>query len=78
MGRVKLVMKAAQIEFNWWLIRRERRKGAALLKRGHALSSTKMLRLNRRYSKHCAIAVKAQREYEHFAGNGKIALKMRI
>ena len=77
MGRLKLKLKAAQIEFNWWMIRRERRKGAALLKKGHSHSSTKMLELNRRFSKHCAVALKAQREYECMTDSGGFALKMR-
>ena len=77
MGRLKLKLKAAQIEFNWWMIRRERQKGAALLKKGHSHSSEKMLELNRRFSKHCAVAVKAQHEYEHLAGAGGFALNMR-
>ncbi len=77
MGRLKLKLKAAQIELNWWIIRRERRKGEALLKKGHSHSSAKMLELNRRFSKHCAVAVKAQREYERLAGIGGFALKMR-
>ena len=31
-------------------------------------SSPRMLSLNRRYSKHCAIAIKSQQEYERAVG----------
>ncbi len=78
MVRLKLRLKAAQIELNWWFIRRERRKGADLLNKGHSHSSPKILKLNRRFSKHCAMAMKAQREYDSLARLSGFAPIMRV
>ncbi len=78
MVRLKLRLKAAQIELNWWFIRRERRKGANLLKKGHSHSSPKMLKLNHRFSKHCAMAMKAQRNYERLARQSGFAPILRV
>ena len=68
MERLKLRLLAAKIELQWWYIRRQRQKGNRLLQTGLSLSSQKFLALNQSYSKHCAQAVKAQREYESVTG----------
>ncbi|PKM72749.1 MAG: hypothetical protein CVU91_06890 [Firmicutes bacterium HGW-Firmicutes-16] len=78
MLKLKLRLKAAQIELNWWFIRRERRKGADFLKKGLSHSSPKMLKLNRRFSKHCAMAMKAQSNYERLARLSGLAPIMRV
>jgi len=64
MESFRLKMLAARIEFQWWFIRRERRKGKKLLDSGLSHSSEKLLALNRSFSKHCALAMEAQKEYE--------------
>ena len=68
MKNLKLKLLAAKIELYWWLIKRERQKGNAIMNSGFQHSSPKMLALNRNFSKHCAAAMKAQREYEELAG----------
>lgn len=78
MKRLKLKLKAAQIELNWWFIRRERKKGERLLNKGLSHSSAKMLELNRHFSKHCAIAMKAQRDYERLAESSRFAQKIQV
>ena len=68
MKNLKLKLLAAKIELQWWFIRRERDEGNRLLKSGFSHSSQKFLTLNRRFSKHCTQAMKAQREYERATG----------
>ena len=68
MKKLKLKLLAVRIELHWWFIRRQRQKGKQLLEAGLPYSSQKIVELNRRFSKHCAIAMKAQREYERMAG----------
>ena len=65
MKSLKLKLLAARIELHWWFIRRQRQKGNKLLEAGFPHSSERFLALNRSFSKHCAQAMKAQREYEH-------------
>lgn len=78
MKTLKLKLKVAQIELNWWFIRRERRKGEDLLKKGLSHSSEKMLKLNHRFSKHCAMAMKAQRDYERLVGAYGLSPKIQV
>ena len=78
MKRLKLKLLAAKIELNWWFIRSERRQGNRLLRSGASRCSKKMLSLNRRYSRHCTRALKAQREYERTADMGGAEQRMRI
>jgi len=68
MKNLKLKLLAAKIEFYWWFIKRERQQGNKIMNSGNQHSSPKMLALNRNYSKHCALALKAQREYDELAG----------
>ncbi len=68
MKNLKLKLLAAQIELHWWFIKRQRKKGNKLLESGFSYSSKKILALNRSFSKHCAQAMKAQREYERTSG----------
>jgi len=68
MERLKLRLLAAKNELQWWHIRRQRHKGNRLQRAGFSLSSQKFLALNQSYSKHCAQAMKAQREYESATG----------
>ncbi|NCB74642.1 MAG: hypothetical protein EOM51_07865 [Clostridia bacterium] len=65
MKTLKLRFLAAEIELHWWFIRRQRRKGNALLKAGIPRSSPKINKLNRRYSSRCAKVINAQKKYEH-------------
>lgn len=69
MHYLKRIILAAQIEFNWKLIRKEREKGKKLLAEGNSLSSEKMVSLNKHYSKHCAAATRAQQKYYSLCGN---------
>lgn len=64
MKKLRLRLLAVRIELTWWLIRREREKGRQLLEAGQQHSSKELLKLNRRFSKHCASVMKAQRAYE--------------
>ena len=68
MKKLKLKLLAARIELHWWFIKRERQKANKFVKSGYQHSSSKMLALNQRFSKHCAIALKAQREYDDMVG----------
>ena len=77
MKNLKLKLLAAKIEMHWWFIKREREKGNKMMDSGCSHSSPKMLSLNRRFSKHCAIAIKAQREYDELTGiNGMLQKAM--
>lgn len=68
MKSLKLKLLAAQIELHWWFIRKQREKGKKLLESGYTHSSKKFVALNRSFSKHCAQAMKGQREYERETG----------
>ena len=77
MKSLKLKLLAARIELHWWFIRRQRQKGNKLLESGFPHSSERLLALNRSFSKHCAQAMKAQREYERASGIHLYAEQMR-
>jgi len=70
MKKLRLRLLAARIEWTWWLIARERKKGRELLESGQRHSSKELLKLNQRFSKHCASVMKAQRTYEAAIGLG--------
>ena len=78
MKKLRLRLLAVRIELIWWLIASERKKGRLLLEAGQRYSSKELLKLNRRFSKHCASVMKAQREYEAAAGIGCGDRKVRI
>lgn len=78
MKKLRLKLLAARIELTWWLIARERRRGRMLLQAGQRHSSEGLLKLNRRFSKHCADVMKLQSTYEAAAGIGRGDLKTHI
>ena len=78
MKNLRLTLLAAKIELQWWFIKKQREKGNKLMDSGCNLSSPKMLSLNRRYSKHCTIAIKAQGEYERAMGITKTLQKAEV
>lgn len=63
MAKFKLYFLAAQIEWQWWLIKKERKKGLLLLSRGYALSSCEMVKQNSVLSKRAAKLMNIQSAY---------------
>lgn len=71
MKKFKLMLLGARIEIHWFFIRRQRQQGRRLLEKGKSCASPELVALNRRYSKHCSLAVKAQQAYNSlFQANG--------
>jgi len=68
MKKIKLILLAAQIEWQWWLIKKEREKGRSLLIKGYSLSSCEMVKQNSILSKHSAKLINAQRAYSQVLG----------
>jgi len=62
--KLKLLLLAAEIEWHWRIIEGIRRKGSSVLTEGTALTSRKLLILNRRLSRHSAKTIKKQAAYE--------------
>jgi hypothetical protein len=75
MKKIKLILLAAQIEWQWWLIRKERKKGRSLLSKGYALSSCEMLKQNSVLSKRSAKLIVAQRAYSQILGKAPLTTK---
>ena len=71
MKKLSILFKAVKIEWHWWFIRKERKKGNSLITDGYSLSSSKMLQLNKRLSRHSTKVLKAQREYREMVGTTK-------
>ncbi len=70
MKKLKLRFLALQIEWHWWFIRRARKKGGALLKKGGSFSDQKLYKLNKLLSHHSAKAIRAQSAFENLANFG--------
>lgn len=68
MKDLSIILAAAKIEWHWWFIRMERKKGNSLMVLGYPLSSSKMLKLNRQLSYHSAKAIETQKVYFDMAG----------
>lgn len=68
MKNLSIIFTAVRIEWHWWFIKRERKKGNSLMAFGYSLSSPKMLRLNRRLSFHSAKVIEEQKVYFNMAG----------
>lgn len=62
MKSIKIFLLAIQIEYHWRLIRRWKKQGTQLIKRGESLSSQTLTVLSRRISHHGAIAFRLEKE----------------
>lgn len=68
MKKISILLTAVKIEWHWWFIRKERKKGNSLIAAGQPLSSSKMLSLNSNLSRHSAKVIKAERIYAEMVG----------
>ena len=55
---------AFRIEYHWWYILRNRKRGIGLIESGVALSSPKLIKLSQKITEHGMVALRLQDEYE--------------
>ena len=55
---------AFRIEYRWWYILRNRKRGIGLIESGVALSSPELIKLSQKITEHEMVALRLQDEYE--------------
>ena len=55
---------AFRIEYHWWYILRNRKRGIGLIESGVALSSPELIKLSQKITEHGMVALRLQDEYE--------------
>lgn len=75
MVKIKLMFLATQIEWHWWFIKKERKKGQLLLSKGYALSSREMVKQNSVLSKRSAKLMNTQRSYSQILEKAPLTSK---
>ena len=63
-NRLKAFFMAAQIEYHWRSILRDRKRGDGFLAKGAQLNDRQILRLNRRMTRHGLLARQQEKVYE--------------
>ena len=63
MKKIKLIFLAVQIEWQWWLIKKVRKRGQLLLSKGYTLSSSEIVKQNSVLSKRAAKLINTQSAY---------------
>ena len=55
---------AFRIEYHWWYILRDRKRGKGMIESGVALSYPELIKLSQKITEHGMVALRLQDEYE--------------